>query len=143
MDAQRTAKSLKQYSFGRVTVLHVVEKRPGTYDKTPVEYSEELAEKSLQNQRYRLKRFIEFCEDTGLKDLSDLTGRHLHQYRVYRTEMVKPVTLSGELQTLRMFLEFCASIDAVQDGMRERVQIPKIDPDEETKDELLENDRAE
>ena len=47
-DAKRTAKSLKQYSFGRVTVLHVVEKRQGTYDKTPIEYSEELAEKSYR-----------------------------------------------------------------------------------------------
>lgn len=103
----------------------------------------ELSEKSLQNHGYRLDRFLEFCEDADLTDLSDLTGRHLHQYRVYRSERVKPVTLSGELQTLRVFLEFCASIDAVQDGMRERVQIPKIGAEDETKDELLENDRAE
>lgn len=103
----------------------------------------ELSDKSLQNQGYRLNRFLEFCEDIELNDLSELTGRHLHQYRVYRSERVKPVTLSGELQTLRVFLEFCASIDAVRDGMRERVQIPNVGPEDETKDELLENDRAE
>lgn len=41
-----TARALEPYDPGRVTALHVVEKREGAPDKTPVEQSEELAEAS-------------------------------------------------------------------------------------------------
>ncbi len=45
-DARKTARALKPYDPNRVTALHVVEKGMGVPDKTPVEYSEELAEES-------------------------------------------------------------------------------------------------
>lgn len=45
-DAQKTAETLKPYNPGQVTALHVVEKGMGVPDKTPVEQSEQIAEKS-------------------------------------------------------------------------------------------------
>lgn len=102
----------------------------------------ELSTSSRENQRYRLNRFIEWAEEIGLEDMADLRPRLLARYRLHRSEQVKPVTLAGELQTLRVFLEFCASIEAAPDGLREHVQIPKLDQADETRDELLESDRA-
>ncbi|WP_423744772.1 tyrosine-type recombinase/integrase (plasmid) [Haladaptatus sp. SPP-AMP-3] len=103
----------------------------------------ELSEKSLQNQRYRLDQFLAFCDEREMDDLNSLTGRDLHRFRVWRGEEIKTVTLRGELQTLRVFLEFCAAIDAVEPGMRERVHLPEVDPEDEARDEHLKTDRAE
>jgi len=110
----------------------------------------ELSEKSLENHRYRLRSFVVFCQEQGIDNMNAVTGRDLHQFRVWRRngegeryQEVSLVTLYGILQTLRKFLEFCASIDAVEDGMRERVLIPEVDDEEESKDEHLKDDRAE
>jgi integrase len=109
----------------------------------------DLSESTVENQRYRLNSFVEFCESQRIGTLDQLTGRHLHEFRVWRREgkserygPVNNVTLNGILQTLRVFLEFAASIDAVESGMRERVLLPEIDPDEERRDEMLEPERA-
>ncbi|WP_181685808.1 tyrosine-type recombinase/integrase [Halorhabdus salina] len=109
----------------------------------------ELSEKSLENQKYRLRSFVEWCKSEDIGNLNDLTGRDLHQFRVWRAngnsdryEAVSTVTLVGILQTLRKFLEFCASIDAVEQGLRERVLIPEVDPEDETSDEKLSTDQA-
>lgn len=45
-DARKTALALEPYDPHHVTALHVVEKGMGVPDKTPVEFSEELAAES-------------------------------------------------------------------------------------------------
>ncbi|AQL41627.1 integrase [Halorientalis sp. IM1011] len=102
----------------------------------------ELSEKSLSNQRYRLDSFVEWCEKNDVDNLNDLTGRDLHHYRTWKGQDVNAVTLRGILATLRKFLEFCASIDAVESGMRERVMLPELDEQEASRDIQLSEDRA-
>jgi site-specific recombinase XerD len=109
----------------------------------------ELSEKSLQNQRYRLRSFVEWCDSEEIDNLNDLTGRDLHRFRVWRSngdgdryEAVSTVTLRGILQTLRKFLEFAASIDACEQGLRERVLLPEVDAEDESSDEKLPADHA-
>lgn len=102
----------------------------------------DLSEKTLQNQRYRLEQFVEFCSEYEIENLNELTGRDIHRFRTWRSKDLQPVTLRGYLQTLRVFLEFCASIEAVEPGMRERVKLPTVEPEEEARDEHLETERA-
>lgn len=105
--------------------------------------SPELSEKTLENHRYRLDTFVDFCRDEEIEDLNELTGRDLHEYRVWRSQGITPLTLKGNLATLRVFLEFLAAIDAVPEGMREKVVLPDVSPGEESRDEKLEEHRAE
>lgn len=108
----------------------------------------ELAEKTIQNQRYRLNAFTEFCNENDIENLNQLTGRDLQRFRIWRQDgsdhydPAKPVTLKHQLRTLQKFLEFAASIDAVPKGMREQVLIPDVDPEDEARDVLLEEERA-
>ena len=109
----------------------------------------ELSEKSVTNQRYRLNSFLEWCRYEGIENMNELTGRDLHEFRVWRRKgqgenygPISKVTLRGILATLRTFLEFCAGIDAVEAGMRERVLLPEVEPEEASKDEKLDADHA-
>ncbi|WP_436909925.1 tyrosine-type recombinase/integrase [Halosimplex marinum] len=102
----------------------------------------DLSEKSLQNHRYRLDTFVEFCQERGITNLNNLTGRDLHRYRTWRADGISPTTLRGNLATLRVFLEFCASIDAVESGMREKVVLPEVDREDESRDVKLDHGRA-
>ena len=103
----------------------------------------ELSEKTLENHRYRLRPFVEWCESEGIDNLNELSGRDLHRFRTWRGSDIKTVTLVGHLQTLRKFLEFCATIDGVEPGLREQVLIPDLDASEESRDEMLTEARAE
>lgn len=107
------------------------------------ERKSEVSEKTHQNHGYRLKQFVEFCSEQEIENLNELSGRDLHRFRTWRSEDVKPVTLHGNLQTLRVFLEFCAAIEAVRPGMRERVKLPNIETAEESRDVYIEKERAE
>ncbi|WP_345778664.1 tyrosine-type recombinase/integrase [Halobaculum magnesiiphilum] len=102
----------------------------------------EVSVKTLQNHRYRLSHFVAWCREEEIENLNRLTGRMLHQYRTWRAEQVKRVTLVNELRTVQQFLGFAASIDGVEEGMRERVRIPPLDPEEEARDVRLETERA-
>jgi len=105
----------------------------------------EVSEQTLSSHRYRLSRFVEWCEEEAeIHNLNDLGGRDLHAYRVFRreTDELKSVTLQGQLSTLRVFLNFCASIDAVPESLHEKIMLPKVSEGEEASRTTLDEDRA-
>lgn len=102
----------------------------------------EVSAKTLQNHSYRLGSFIEWCDEVEIENLNTLSGRDLHEYRVWRQRDVKLITLRGQLATLRVFLEFVASIDGCESGLRERVKLPDVDRDDEASDSMLDTARA-
>ena len=104
----------------------------------------ELSSETLKSHKYRLKEFVKWCDEQEIYNLNELSGRDLHSYRVYRQEEsdLKPVTLRGQLSTLRMFMQFCASVNAVPDNLREKVLLPSVSRDGQTSDTTLEPERA-
>lgn len=106
---------------------------------------DEISDKTLSSHRYRLEAFAEWCEEEAeIHNMNDLTGRDLHSYRVYRREEgdLKAITLQGQLSTLRVFLKFCASIDAVPEGLNEKILLPTVSESEEASRTTLDPDRA-
>lgn len=104
----------------------------------------ELRDETLSAHYYLVKQFYEWCESVGIKNLSDLTPRDLHRYRAYRlNEQGNAVTtVRGDLFTLKKFLEFCGSIQAVPKGLSEYVDIPTVSADENTNDASISPERV-
>lgn len=56
---------------------------------------------------------------------------------------LNPVSLRTQLPTLRAFVRFCESTDAVESGMHEEILLQTLDAVDEVKDEMLDRECAE
>lgn len=106
---------------------------------------DEVSRETLQSHRYRLEQFVQWCDDEDITNMNDVNGRDLYGYRIERRDEgdLKPVTLQGQLSTLRVFLGFCASIDAVPEGLRSKVKLPTVSESDQASETKLDPNRAE
>lgn len=88
----------------------------------------------------RLRPFLEWCEENDLDNLNTLDGRHRYEYRIWRrdgnysrskVDTLAGPTLQSSLSTLRRFLRFAATVEAVPEALYEKVPIPDLDKDGE------------
>nr|WP_247729893.1 site-specific integrase [Halovivax limisalsi] len=110
---------------------------------------DELSKQTIPSHVYRLEAFEQWCEEEGIENLNELTGRDLYAFRVWRREghgkgrqEIATITLRGQLATVRAFLRFCADIDAVPEDLHEKVPLPTVSGSESVSDTTLEPDRA-
>jgi integrase len=110
---------------------------------------DEHAESTRESAKYRLGSFIQFCDEEGIEDLTDLDGRDLYKYRIWRREgkgdgrgPIKAITLKTQLATLRRFLRFAANIDAVPAKLYEQVTLPTMKNGEGVSNSTLKPERA-
>lgn len=103
----------------------------------------EVASATLQSHHYRLKQFVEWCQDEDIDNLNEFSGRDIHRFRVKRREEdgVATATMKGQLTTLRQFLRFAASIDGVEQGLDEKIILPTTTADD-AREVMLEPERA-
>ncbi|WP_135827913.1 tyrosine-type recombinase/integrase [Halorussus halobius] len=113
-----------------------------------MESRDDASENTMEGQFYRLKAFVAWCDEQGIANLNELSGRDLYQYRIWRRdggysgEELKTVTLRGDLATLRAFLRFCAEIDGVREDLYDQVPLPKVSGSNDVSESTLEPDRA-
>lgn len=106
---------------------------------------DEVAEATLQGYHYRLKPFVQWCEQESITNLYELTARSLHEYRLWRKEDgdLKTITLKGQLSSLRVFVKFLESIDGVEQGLHDKMLIPSVEDEEAVSNSILQAERAE
>jgi integrase len=110
---------------------------------------DEHAKSTRESNKHRLQAFVQFCDEEGIGNLNELTGRDLYKYRIWRREgqgdgrnPIKTVTLKGQLATLRRFLQFAADIDAVPQGFYEKLTLPTMTNGEDVSETTLNPERA-
>jgi site-specific recombinase XerD len=103
----------------------------------------ERTEETLAAYHYRLKLFVEWCEDRdGIEHVSDLTGWELDAYETHRRQQTSnPNTLKNELTTLKNWLEYCEKIELVDD-LAEKVEPPTVPKREQSSNVKLSTDAA-
>jgi integrase len=77
--------------------------------------------------------------------MNDIGGRQLMAFKTWRKNEtdLATISLNGNLTILRRFLRFCEWIDAVAEGVADRVPLPNVPPDEEVNTDVPENDEIE
>ena len=109
----------------------------------------ELRESSLGTYRSALGFFLEWCDEEEVENLNDLSGRDLHQYRIWRrneapskTETLSKATEETQQGVLKRFIRYCESIDAVPPRLHEKVRLPSLTDEELTCSDTVDAERA-
>lgn len=94
-------------------------------------------DRSVDSWFYRLKLFCEWCQGVGIETVGDLRRLDMDDYYHVRSAEIAPTTLKNEMSTLKMFCEWLEGLGAVDDGLADSVQIPKLDADARSNDSKL------
>ena len=99
---------------------------------------------TVRNHRYQTEKLVEWCEENGVDNLNNLTGRDLQELRLWRKEAgdINVLSLNKYMSATRVFLKWCASIEAVPQDLPEKVMIPRVSPEDEQADDIIEADTA-
>lgn len=97
---------------------------------------------TYDNAVHRMGVWLDWCEEAGIDDLNDLTGRDLSDFVAWRRDQIAPITLQKQLSTIRVFLRWAANTDAVREGLAEKLQAPELPDGAEASDTVIEPDRV-
>jgi len=104
-----------------------------------------VTEATIRSHRSRLSHFIRWCDNEELTNLNDLTGRKLHEYRLWRRDEgdLSPASEKTQMDTLRVFIRWVESIDGAPEDLHVKIRSPTLTGDDNVRDAMLDEDRAE
>ena len=107
------------------------------------ERSHEVRESTVVNQKYHLRSFVDWAAEIELDDLGNLNGFLVNQFKTWRRENseINDQTLYNVLMTIRGFLGWCEQRELVEDGLADKLDIPK--PEDPTRNTTIDPRRAE
>ena len=103
-----------------------------------------VTQATIYSHRSRLGHFIRWCDEEGISNLNELSGRQLHEFRIWRRMEgdLAPATEKTQMDTLRVFVKWLESIGGVQQDLHTKVLSPNLTGDDNIRNEMLDSDRA-
>jgi site-specific recombinase XerD len=100
---------------------------------------------TVQNHRYRLKHFLEWCDEEGIDNLNDLSGRDLQRYRLWLADNddLNALTMKNMTSGFRVFIKWAGSMEAVPEDLYSKLMVPRVRRSEQSSEDILEAERAE
>lgn len=104
----------------------------------------EVTQATLYAHSSRLSHFVRWCDQHEIENLNDLTGRKMQEYRLWRREdgELSPASEKTQMDTVRVFVKYLESIDAVEENLHVKVRSPNLTGKDNVRDVMLEPDRA-
>lgn len=101
------------------------------------------SESTVTTYYYRLKLFTDWADSEGIESMSEMNGWLVESYETYRRSRgIKLITLNNEFTTLKMWFEYLARIEILDEDVPEKVRIPEVPKEEQSDDTRLSEDRA-
>lgn len=104
--------------------------------------SVDKAEKTVRDYRDRLRPFVFWCEEHQIETVDEFSGFAFEQFRNERARTLAPASLKGQMVAVNQLVKYCERVGALEEGFHKKVQIPKLDPSDESSDVLLETEDA-
>ncbi|RQG91792.1 tyrosine-type recombinase/integrase [Natrarchaeobius chitinivorans] len=104
----------------------------------------DTAASTIRSHRARLSHFVRWCDERDIENLNELTGRTLHEYRLWRRndgDLAK-TSLKCQMDTLRVFIRFLGTVDGVHPNLHEKVRSPDLHPGEDVREVMLDSEQA-
>lgn len=97
------------------------------------ERQEDARFETLRTIRKGLNLFVEWCEEQGIRNMNEISGRQLNKYKNWckDTSDNNTVSLNGILGVLRRFLVYCVRVEAVARGTPDKTPVPNVPDDED------------
>lgn len=104
----------------------------------------ELAESTHYSHKSRLSHFVEWCNEEGIDNLNNLTGRRIQEFRIWRRSNgeLSKATEKTQMDTVRVFIRWCEAIEAVPEDLSTKVQSPVLTAEENSRDVTVETEQA-
>lgn len=103
-----------------------------------------VSQATIYSHRSRLGHFVRWCGNEEIPNLNDLSGRQLHEFRIWRRMEggLAPATEKTQMDTLRVFIKWLESIDSVEQDLHTKVLSPNLTGDDNVRDDMLDSERA-
>ena len=74
------------------------------------EREQEVSDRTRQAHHYRLKHFVRWCDRESIENLNELSGRNIHEFRLWRRD-------DGELNAASLRTQLQTSVDPIDSRM--------------------------
>lgn len=103
-----------------------------------------VTDATIYSHRSRLGHLVRWCDEQDITNLNELTGRLLHEYRIWRRMEgdLAPATEKTQMDTVRVFIKWLETIDAVEPDLHTKVRSPTLSGKDNVRDEMLDAKRA-
>lgn len=104
----------------------------------------EVSQATIYSHKSRLGHFVQWCEQNEITNLNELSGRQLHEYRLWRRRDgdLAPASEKTQMDTLRVFIRWLEAIDGVHQDLSTKVQSPSLNPNDNVRDVMLDQEQA-
>jgi integrase len=97
------------------------------------------ADARVRNYRYRMQYFVQWCEEEGIDNMNELTGRNIQRWRMWRHDSkdLEKTTLRNHMCSLRVLLKWCGSIEAVPENLYDKIMLSNVGHGERHWEEMM------